>query len=121
MLFRYCVAVRVAWTSATGTALRDPTPPLGWARGRSEQASRGGEGLENVRDDNYALQVIARLQLNGAGGLCPFPPLSSINRASSPRNASFHRKIMAFKNRHAPRNLIIYRGFRLYQCGQRDF
>lgn len=89
------MAVRVAWTSATGTASRDPTPPLrvgqGLLRARSKQRKEGGLGgwedeetvLENVRDDNYALQVIARLQLNGAGGLAcvPFLAPSSINRA----------------------------------------
>lgn len=49
MLFRHCVAVRVAWTFATGTASRDPTPPLGWPRGRfeqgaSKQATKEGRG-----------------------------------------------------------------------------
>lgn len=74
-MFRHCVAVRVAWTSATGTASRDPTPTLGWPRGSPGQGARVGRqgagetALENVRDDNYALQVIARLQLNGPGGL----------------------------------------------------
>ena len=42
MLFRHCVAVRVAWTSATGTASRDPTPPLGWPRGSPGQGARVG-------------------------------------------------------------------------------
>lgn len=31
MLFRHRVALRVAWTPATGTASRDPTPPIGVA------------------------------------------------------------------------------------------
>ena len=48
MLFRHCVAVRVAWTSATGTASRDPTPPLrvgqGSLRARSKQRKEGGLG-----------------------------------------------------------------------------
>ncbi|EZA49661.1 hypothetical protein X777_12206, partial [Ooceraea biroi] len=45
VLFRHRVALRVAWTPATGTASRDPTPPIS-----------GDAVLENVRDDNYALQ-----------------------------------------------------------------
>lgn len=78
MLFRHRVALRVAWTPATGTASRDPTPPIevALAAGASTRAIVQGSGgfggdegdgvLENVRDDNYALQVIAGLQLNGA-------------------------------------------------------
>ncbi|KYQ58548.1 hypothetical protein ALC60_02193, partial [Trachymyrmex zeteki] len=64
---RHRVALRVAWTPATGTASRDPTPPVGGSPGRggehtgnrSERDGRLGKGdavLENVRDDNYALQ-----------------------------------------------------------------
>lgn len=102
MLFRHCVAVRVAWTSATGTASRDPTPPLGWPRGSRGQRAwgtgtasvAGGEGsretgLENVRDDNYALQVIARLQLNGAGGLPACPAAATMKRELSSENHGF--------------------------------
>ncbi|KYM82363.1 hypothetical protein ALC53_07151 [Atta colombica] len=67
VLFRHRVALRVAWTPATGTASRDPTPPVGGSSGRggehtgnrSERDGKLGKGdavLENVRDDNYALQ-----------------------------------------------------------------
>lgn len=96
-------SARVAWTFATGTALREPTPPLEWPRGNPGQGARVGwegveeTGLENVRDDNYALQVIARLQLNGPTDLaCP-----STRSLDIARNASFCHKIMAFKKRHA--------------------
>ncbi|TGZ47314.1 Uncharacterized protein DBV15_00129 [Temnothorax longispinosus] len=41
VLFRHRVALRVAWTPATGTASRDPTPPIGVGPGR------GGEHTGN--------------------------------------------------------------------------
>ena len=130
MLFRHCVAVRVAWTSATGTASRDPTPPLrvgqGSLRARSKQATKGG-WVEGGRGDRRGkrkgwqlcptgnCQVAAKR--SGRTSLCPLSRPSSINRASAAWNASFHQKIMAFKKRHASRGLLIYhtRGFRLYQ------
>lgn len=84
MLFRYCVAW-VAWTSATGTASRDPTPP-----GVGMAVRTYNQGLENVRDDNYALQVIARLQLNGAS------TSAGLRSPLCKKNASFHQKIMVF-------------------------
>lgn len=101
MLFRHRVALRVAWTSATGTASRDPTPPIGvaLAAGASIRAivqnGTGGLGkgdavLENVRDDNYALQVIAGLQLNGAHA--PARP------SAPPETRAFARKSWALKS-----------------------
>lgn len=64
---------------------------------------------ENVRDDNYALQVIARLKLNGASGRGPAAPTGTPSLSLPPallplrfvssaaaRNPSLHRKIIAF-------------------------
>lgn len=101
MLFRHRVALRVAWTPATGTASRDPTPPHRGSRGRggehtgnrSERDGGLGKGdavLENVRDDNYALQVIAGLQLNGAHA--PARP------SAPPETRAFARKSWALKS-----------------------
>lgn len=51
---------------------------------------KGDAVLENVRDDNYALQVIARLQLNGAHA--PARP------SAPPETRAFARKSWALKS-----------------------
>lgn len=101
-MFRHRVALRVAWTPATGTASRDPTPPPqrgSPGRGgehtsnRSERDGGLGKGdavLENVRDDNYALQVIAGLQLNEAHALA--------RPSAPPETRAFARKSWALKS-----------------------
>lgn len=61
--------------------------------GRGYGAGKTGEGdavLENVRDDNYALQVIAGLQLNGAHA--PARP------SAPPETRAFARKSWALKS-----------------------
>lgn len=51
MLFRHRVALRVAWTPATGTASRDPMPPVGVALAAGAsiraivQSATGGRGV----------------------------------------------------------------------------
>lgn len=100
MLFRHRVALRVAWTPATGTASRDPTPPFEVALATGANAwaivqgggwaGKGDAVLENVRDDNYALQVIVGLQLNGVHA--PTRP------SAPPETRAFARKSWALKS-----------------------
>lgn len=76
-----------------------------------------GQGvLENVRDDNYALQVITRLRLNGAGAP-GHPSIAALKRELSPENHGL-------KKRHAlslspfflsiRSSPLIYRGFNCF-------
>lgn len=115
MLFRHRVALRVAWTPATGTASRDPTPPHRGSRGR------GGEHTGNRSERDGGVEQRGRRPGKRKGWqLCPTGNCRvAAKRSARPDspfratwNASFRQKIMGFKKRHAPRCSPIYRGFR---------
>lgn len=74
--------------SAAGASTRAIVVKGGGEAGRG--MSKGDAVLENVRDDNYALQVIAGLQLNGTHA--PARP------SAPPETRAFARKSWALKS-----------------------